>query len=391
MLSNFELSDESSLYKFPVVVGIILVYLVTILSQVSYELSIKKIFWFTVAIIVHILMYIFLNVIFKKNYWLYFTVQGVIIFNCAVIMPGEYRLILIGLIPVLIFQSITVYYSGIKVFITAFYYYAIFFSVVAKYDGWENFLKYMPILVLITISVYIFSGIYLKQIKLRIRTQKISKKLELAYERVEELTLVNERQRMARDLHDTLSQGVAGIIMQLEAVNTNINNNNIEKSQEIVEKSMKRARDTLAAARYVIDDLRSNEREEQDLSKLVRNEISAFRTVSNASVTAEIRIESELPLVIFKNIVYIVRESLNNISKHAKAKDVTITIIEHNNKICIGIKDDGIGFDTRIIDKSAGHFGIQGITERVGAISGEINIESKRKLGTNINIIIPIP
>jgi NarL family two-component system sensor histidine kinase YdfH len=85
-----------------------------------------------------------------------------------------------------------------------------------------------------------------------------------------------------------------------------------------------------------------------------------------------------------------VREALNNIAKHAKAKNASLEIAEKQNEIIINITDDGIGFDTKLIDKLFGHYGIVGITERVKAIHGELNIKSKRKAGTNINIIIPI-
>lgn len=72
---------------------------------------------------------------------------------------------------------------------------------------------------------------------------------------IEEFNLTSERQRMAGDLQDTLSQGLAGVIMQLEAVNANINNNNTKRAQEIFKKAMEHARRTLADSRLIIDDL----------------------------------------------------------------------------------------------------------------------------------------
>lgn len=250
--------------------------------------------------------------------------------------------------------------------------------------------KYIPMLILITIAVRAYSAIFLKQVKLRIQTQKILKELEFAYEKVEELTLINERQRMARDLHDTLSQGIAGIVMQLEAINANLNNNNGKRAQEIVLKSMEHARKTLSDSRLVIDDLRFEANNDMDFAKAIENEIAEFRAVTSTSISADIRIESQIPLKILKHILYIVREALNNIAKHAKAKKAVVEIIEAHNEININIKDDGIGFDVKLLDKLFGHYGMLGMTERVKAIQGKIKIESKRKSGTNINITIPI-
>ncbi len=101
-----------------------------------------------------------------------------------------------------------------------------------------------------------FSYINKQQYDARNRIQSYIQELESAYMRVEELTLANERQRMARDLHDTLAQGVASLIMQLEAIDAHMQKGNIGRSQEIMKQTMIRARQTLHDARLVIDDLR---------------------------------------------------------------------------------------------------------------------------------------
>lgn len=126
---------------------------------------------------------------------------------------------------------------------------------------------------------------------------------------------------MDRDLHDTLSQGLSGIIMQLYAINANLNKNNIKRAQEIVQKSMEHARKTLSDSRLVMDDLRFQGKSELDF---------------------------------------------------AKAENAVVKIIENHNQISINIADDGIGFDIKLLDKQFGHYGILGITERVKAIHGEI-------------------
>ncbi|MDF2881413.1 MAG: signal transduction histidine kinase [Clostridiaceae bacterium] len=389
LLNKFKLAftqnlDEIGLSKSPIIVGILLVYLSTDI------LSSHAIIGLTIVMTIQLLIYLFSDIIFKRKYWLYFGIQGIIIFDYAIIMSKGYEPIFIGLIPVLIFQSIMVYYDTIKVIITSVFFYSIFCGTIIIFDGVKELTKYIPILILITIAVRAYSTIFLKQVKLRIQTQKILKELEFAYEKVEELTLINERQRMARDLHDTLSQGIAGIVMQLEAINANLNNNNAKRAQEIVQKSMEHARKTLSDSRLVIDDLRFEANNDMDFAKAIENEIAEFRAVTSTSISADIRIESQIPLKILKHILYIVREALNNIAKHAKAKKAVVEIIEAHNEININIKDDGIGFDVKLLDKLFGHYGMLGMTERVKAIQGKIKIESKRKSGTNINITIPI-
>lgn len=382
--------DEAKEYKIPIIAGIVLVYITTLFVQRPNKLSFRSVLLLTMLIAVHILLYCFFETIFKRRYWIYFLIQGIIIFDCAVIIPMGYQAIFIGLIPILICQSIMVYYETLKIVVVSLFFYGIFCGTIIALNGIKELITYVPMLIIITIAVRVYSAIFLKQVKLRVQTQKILKELELAYERVEELTLINERQRMARDLHDTLSQGLAGIIMQLEAVNANLNNNNTKRAQEIIRKSMEYARATLADSRLVIDDLRLKSNIDVDFKRSIENEIIRFRSTSNISITSNVKIVSEIPQKVLKHILYIVREALNNIKKHAKAENVLVKVIEENNQIKINIIDDGIGFDIKLLDKLFGHYGILGMTERVKAINGEIKIKSKRKSGTSINIIIPI-
>lgn len=382
--------NESEGLKIPIIFAIILVYIATVFVQNTYKLSLNSIIGFTIVMIIHMLVYIFSDKLFKNKYWLYFLVQGIIVFDCAVIMPKGYETIFLGIIPILIYQSMLIYYETIKVIITSIFFYTIFCGTIIILDGVNQLITYIPIFILITITVRIYLTIFLKQIESRNRTQKILQELQLAYEKVEELTLINERQRMARDLHDTLAQGLSGIIMQLEAANANLNNNNVQRSKEIIKKSMEYARKTLADSRSVIDDLRTKANEEIDFYGVIEKEIIQFKTISNIQISYNIEIESKIHLKTFKHIVYIVRESLNNVSKHSKANNVSLEIIENNNKISISIKDDGVGFIIKPLDQISGHYGILGITERVKAINGTIEIKSKRKHGTNISITIPI-
>jgi NarL family two-component system sensor histidine kinase YdfH len=304
--------------------------------------------------------------------------------------PKGYETIFLGLIPVLIFQSIIVYSEAVNTIITTCFFYGIFCGCIIIFNGFRELIQQIPVLILITIAIRVYSIVFLNELKLRVHTQKIMRELEFAYAKVEVLTLTNERQRMARDLHDTLSQGLAGTIMQLEAVNANLDNNNVNRAREISRNSLEHLRKTLSDSRQIIDDLRLQTAADKDLPAAIESEIAEFKSLSNTHITVNIRVESRIPLNISKHIIYIVRESLNNIAKHAKAISAIVEIIETGNQISINIKDDGIGFNVRQLDYPAGHYGILGMTERVKTINGKIKISSKRKSGTNLIIIIPI-
>ena len=111
--------------------------------------------------------------------------------------------------------------------------------------------------------IIVFMALYRRQMEARERSQDLLAELEATHyqltdyaAQVESLTLAAERQRMARELHDTLAQGVAGLILQLEAANNHLENGRYPRAQTIIRQSMKRACSTLVNARAAIDDLR---------------------------------------------------------------------------------------------------------------------------------------
>ncbi|OMH21895.1 histidine kinase [Clostridium pasteurianum] len=370
--------DENDIFKMPTIVCIILIYIATLFLQNIRKPSLFASMIFTVVIISYLIIYLFCNT-FKARYSVYFVIQGIIIFGAAFIMQKGYYALFMGMIPVLISQGIGFYYDKFKVIFIFLFLYAVFCGTVVIIDGANQLAQTIPFLLIAVIAVVAYSSIFFKQVKLRIHTQKILKELELAYDRVEELTLTNERQRMARDLHDTLSQGLAGVIMQLEAVNANLNKNNTARAQEIVKNAMVHARKTLADSRLVIDDLRNEDNLEIDFVNLIEDEVAKFKNISNIFVNLDINIKSKLYTKVIEYILYIVRECLNNIARHAKAKNVQIDITEKDRQININVIDDGVGFDVRSLDKVYGHYGILGITERVRAIQGKIKIKSEKK------------
>ncbi|WP_261853627.1 sensor histidine kinase [Clostridium folliculivorans] len=383
-------SDETIFPKTPIVVGIILIYLSTVFVPNSHNLHLNEVIGITIVMMIQLFVFWFSSNIFKNKYWLYFVIQGIITFDYAIIAPEAYKTIVLGLTPLFIIQSMIVYTNAIKVVGIAISFYSIFSCTIIILNGVRELVQSFPLLIVITIAMRAYSIIFFNQVKLRIQSQKVSQELALAYEKVEELTLINERQRVARDLHDTLSQGIAGTIMQLDAVNANLNNNNVKRAQEIVQKAMEHARKTLADSRLVIDDLRAQTNKKMGLKEALEKEISSFKGMSSTSITSSFILDYDISENISKHILYVVREGLNNIARHAEAENAVIEVRENEHQINISISDDGIGFDVKLLDRLFGHYGIIGMTERVKAIKGKIKIKSRRKAGTNINIIIPI-
>src|SRR5690606_1594523 len=127
-------------------------------------------------------------------------------------------IVLIGLYPVLLGQSFAMLNEKRKItigLIAAAYLILTIIALLAT-DWLDQLLLLIPIFLLMNVIVISYAHLFFRQVHARLRTQSFLNELEQTHRKVEELTLANERQRMARDLHDTLAQGLAGLIMQLE-------------------------------------------------------------------------------------------------------------------------------------------------------------------------------
>jgi NarL family two-component system sensor histidine kinase YdfH len=251
--------------------------------------------------------------------------------------------------------------------------------------------------VLTIIPVVIFVGmyvtLYLRQTEAREQAQALAEELEAANQQltryaaeVEDLTIANERQRMARELHDTLSQGLAGLILQLEAADAHLTNNHPARAQAIIGSAMDQARLTLADARRAIDNLRQPSLD--DLDSALRLEISRFTDATGIPVHLQPVQTPPLPVPVQETVIRAVGEALTNVANHARAQNVEVNVRVKDENLLVSIQDDGVGFDPDSIP--SGHYGILGIQERVRLVSGSFEIQSASGKGTTLNIQVPL-
>ena len=243
--------------------------------------------------------------------------------------------------------------------------------------------------IVIFISMYV--TLYVRQAEAREQAEALATELEKANQqlteyaaRVEDLTIATERQRMARELHDTLSQGLAGLILQLEAVDAHLTNNHHAKAQSIVGNAMEQARSTLAEARRAIDDLRQSSVD--DLDSALRLEISRFTNATGIPVLFHAGHTPLLPDSVKETLVRAVAEALTNVANHAQAHNVSVNVRMKDKSLLVTIQDDGRGFDASAIP--SGHYGILGIKERVRLVNGSFEIQNNN--GTTLLIEIPL-
>ncbi|MEK4447024.1 sensor histidine kinase [Bacillus sp. FSL M8-0052] len=391
-IANEERDDANQLYaaRAPVMIWVAITYATTLVLQfISRPLLVHTIIY-TCFIAIHIMLYWRMSGRPLQKTWVYIAAQGILVFVSGCIMPDGCPATFIGLYTLLIGQSVGVYYRIGKILLSSLFFLFLFCLGVFWMQGIWNLSLFLLIMLPLVVSVAGYAILFFRQVRARIRTQAFLKDLEVAHQKVEQLTVANERQRMARDLHDTLAQGLVGLIMQLEAVDAHMSSGNYKKSQAIVMQAMERVRETLAEARLAIDNLRLKGAQDADFSGAVDHEVHRFQSATGIPCFVQMKLTGALPGLIVEHGHRIISECLTNIARHAKAKHAWLTIEERNNRLYIEIKDDGTGFDPRMTEKKAGHYGLLGIHERVRVLRGVIDVESRLQEGTTVQIEVPI-
>lgn len=382
--------DKIASTRIPVIVWVIIVTVVTIVWQTMSSSWLLPSIIFGLVMVLHIYLYWRVNWFIQRSRVLYVVIQAGLIFGSTVLVPDGYPAVLIGLIPVLIGQTIAIFYETAKVVLVALILYLCFVLNIYFLNSAAELTILIPLFLLMIIVVVAYAVLFYRQVNARVRTQTFLLDLELAHKKVEELTLANERQRIARDLHDTLAQGLAGVIMQLEAVDAHLIKGRTTRAHEIIIRSMGQARETLSDARKAIDNLRSRATPSIDFSEAVNDTVHRFVIATGLKTNLTCQIQSPISGFKMEHILHILSESLMNVARHAQANQVNIEISEHrNNQLHMSILDNGTGFNVDKLGKLSGHYGLIGIYERARLIGGQIHIESNSQ-GTVIHLTLPL-
>ncbi|MEI1420280.1 sensor histidine kinase [Bacillus cabrialesii] len=325
----------------------------------------------------------------KKRVILYFALQGLITFTLANLMTGFLVLVLIGLYAFLIGQIIGMA-DRRKTFLILYLLLLLLMNVANQIHK-GAYLHFIVIAAPIMIVIITYAATFFAQVDEKIKAQLTLERLELAHQQVEQLTLQNERQRMARDLHDTLAQGLVSLNMQLDAIHVHLTKGNTERAKEIIQQSMKRVKGTLADARSAIDDLRSKSEEIGFLKERITSLMDHFQESTGMGGILDYRLHQVLDVRTAENCYYIIGECITNAAKHAEAESISVSIWDDDKeRLHLTVKDNGKGFDVEKGKKKRGHYGLLGIQERVRAMNGQFNIKSSKLKGTQIEITVPI-
>ena len=207
----------------------------------------------------------------------------------------------------------------------------------------------------------------------------------------EQIAVLEERNRMARELHDTLAQGVAGLVLQLEAVKHLLSEGEVAESQQIVAEAGTQAREALRKARAAIDDLRAEALLGRDFVTAVTQQTQKFGDSHHLEIELDAHLPDSvlLPPTISLHARRGLAEMLTNVARHAQATTVWVELALTDGCLQIEVEDDGVGFAVETATRS-GHYGLIGLQERAQLTGGHFAIESAPERGTTARLSLPL-
>jgi signal transduction histidine kinase len=206
---------------------------------------------------------------------------------------------------------------------------------------------------------------------------------------VKQTAVTAERNRLARDLHDSVAQALYSMTLYAEATNRAM----ASGKQDVVTKNLRElhdmAREAMLDMRLLIFELHPPVLEDEGLVAALQARIAAVESRGGVQAEVHTNRERRLPLHIEDALYWIAQEALNNAVKHAKAKYVTIRLRFEDSKVHLEVDDDGLGFDANDA-KQAGGLGMRGIKERVQQINGTLGIQSVPEKGSTIKVEVNV-
>lgn len=206
------------------------------------------------------------------------------------------------------------------------------------------------------------------------------------------MAVTEERNRMAREIHDTLAQGFTGIILQLEATEQALGETS-DDVQKHLNQARSLARKSLQEARRSVWNLSPQALEQLRLDEAIQHEVDRFRQDHAVDATFTLSGKKrDIPPEAASALFRICQESLSNIAKHAQAKAVEVGLKYAPGEIEFSIKDNGVGFDMDPEGRvgKGGGYGLISMRERALRQNGKFEIQSEKGLGTMIKVSIPL-
>ena len=392
------MNKSNIVYSILGVVTLILFYLAFNFEKAGFSRSLIILILFGVQIILFII-----RSVFNKNIRVYF-ISMCLSLVVVLLLENQSRYIVnyfFHFMYILIILEATYYLSfkyGVLISILAMmfsvvkyiYWIYIDFSTKTAIEGVFSFLLIGLITVIAAFGNYYFEG--------KKKTENLYSELLLAHDKlkestnqIKELTVIKERNRIARDLHDTLGHSMTGLIMELELTNNYINQDKIQEGRELLGKAKEHARETLRQIRMAVDTLKENEQNFDGINSIkqlimkfgeqtgVRIYLNVINNGKNVDMdNFEQKNDNNYGIIIHPDMAVVfyrtIQEAITNSVKHGNASRVDVGLNINKDRIVLSIQDNGKGCE-KIIENN----GLKSMKERVANIGGEIEVQSSNK------------
>jgi len=207
---------------------------------------------------------------------------------------------------------------------------------------------------------------------------------------------VDERLRVARELHDTLLQSFQGLLLQFQGAR-NLFPKRPEQALKTLEGAIDLASDAIREGREAIQKLRSSTVVTNELAKAVEavgTELAEKQQAANGDKTAfSVEVEGasqELHPILRDEVFRITAEALRNAFRHARARRIEVEIRYDARELRVRVRDDGAGMDASMLQEGrTGHYGLPGMRERAKSIGGQLDVWSEQGAGTEVELTVP--
>ena len=208
------------------------------------------------------------------------------------------------------------------------------------------------------------------------------------YERSRELSIVEERNRLARELHDSVTQKLFGVTLTAESASTVIERNPAEARQQL-QRLQQLTREAMEELRSLIFELRPPEVETEGLATALRKHVDVLQRVHGDAVELTLDGDAAPSANSDAEVLRIAQEALQNALRHAGATRVDVRLQAHNGRLRLAVSDDGVGFDPADPGLRSQHLGLTSMEERARALGGRLRIASRPGEGTTVTLEVP--
>ncbi|TKJ29885.1 MAG: hypothetical protein CEE40_06795 [Chloroflexi bacterium B3_Chlor] len=213
------------------------------------------------------------------------------------------------------------------------------------------------------------------------------------YSEVQGVAILEERERLAREVHDGLAQTLGYLRLRLKVAGEYLSKGEVAEAEQILADMITTTEEAYAGAREAIADLRSAVFEGADFISTLDAYLEEFGLQNRIKTSLVVEAETEIrpPAIQAVQLVRIVQQAVANVRKHSKATTVVVRLRKENESVVMTIEDDGQGFDVHEVSRRKGwHFGLNIMRERAESLNGTLEIHSRPGQGTKVIATVPL-